>query len=236
MAITPLPSLTCRRSYALRALQDEVRDVAKPLARRPGPVGCSALRRDGRRRHRLVGPQAAECAHTVHLRLWLAHQHRFSQFDGERADPGRSGARLGGLRLYPHLERPLASGFTALGLRKPRDGESASTINGVLYPVDGDDMSKFDAREEGYARVEIPHEDIEPVSWQSLPATGHIWVYVPAEASGQVPGVDLPEPDAAFPMLEILYRHRGRGRPGYWPGFRPRDRRDDGGLEPVLAE
>ena len=114
------------------------------------------------------------------------------------AIPVRVSAAFGYIRTWNDRS---PSGFTALGLRKPRTGESASTINGVLYPVDGDDMSKFDAREEGYARVEIPHEDIEPVSWQTLPATGHIWVYVPVKP-GEVPGVDLPEPDAAFPMLE----------------------------------
>ena len=37
-------------------------------------------------------------------------------------------------------------GFTALGLRKPLHGEAARTINGVLYPVERDDISKFDAR------------------------------------------------------------------------------------------
>ena len=70
------------------------------------------------------------------------------------AIPVRVSAAFGYIRTWNDRS---PSGFTALGLRKPRTGESASTINGVLYPVDGDDMSKFDAREEGYARVEIPH-------------------------------------------------------------------------------
>jgi hypothetical protein len=48
------------------------------------------------------------------------------------------------LRLPPRLEQPLA-----LGLRKSHLGETASTINGLLYPVDGDDMAKSDAREDG---------------------------------------------------------------------------------------
>jgi hypothetical protein len=42
---------------------------------------------------------------------------------------------------------------------------------------------------------------MEAVSWQSLPAAGHIWVYVPVHP-GAEPGIGLPEPDAAFPMLE----------------------------------
>lgn len=93
------------------------------------------------------------------------------------------------------------SGFTALGLRKAGPGESAMTINGVLYPVEGKEMSEFDARERGYVRVEVPHADIEAVSWQGLPAQGHIWVYVP-DVAGQAAGTGLPVPDAKYPMLE----------------------------------
>jgi hypothetical protein len=93
------------------------------------------------------------------------------------------------------------TGFTALGLRRPRPGESAGTINGVVYPVDGDDMTRFDAREAGYARVEIPHDAIEAVSWQRLPEFGHIWVYVPVRPD-HLPGEDLPGPDVAYPLLE----------------------------------
>src|SRR5437016_2908080 len=86
----------------------------------------------------------------------------------------------------------VAASVAALGLRKPRPGESATTINGVLYPVEGDDMSKFDAREEGYARVEVPRDDIEAISWQRLPEAGPIWVYVPVRQGG-VPGEGLPK-------------------------------------------
>jgi hypothetical protein len=93
------------------------------------------------------------------------------------------------------------SGFTALGLRKPNPGEAPNTINGVLYAVEGDDIAKFDAREEGYARVEVPQEDLEAVSWRRLPESGKIWVYVPTKPDRE-PGVGLPAPDAAFPMLE----------------------------------
>lgn len=49
------------------------------------------------------------------------------------------------------------------------------TINGVIYPVEGDDMAAFDAREAGYARVEIPRDQIEAASWQRLPEQGRIW-------------------------------------------------------------
>jgi len=94
-----------------------------------------------------------------------------------------------------------SSGFTALGLRKADGIERAATINGVLYAVDGDDMAKFDAREQGYARVEVPREDIEAVSWRRLPESGRIWVYVPIKPNGE-PGVGLPAADAQFPLLE----------------------------------
>ena len=75
------------------------------------------------------------------------------------------------------------------------------TINGVLYGVVGDDMSAFDARERNYTRVEVPLSQIEPVSWQRLPESGHVWVYVPVVA-GQPPGVGLKLPSAEFPMVQ----------------------------------
>jgi hypothetical protein len=114
------------------------------------------------------------------------------------AIPVRVSAQFGYIRTWNDRS---SSGFTALGLRKPAPGESALTINGVLYPVEGNNMAAFDAREQGYVRVEIPHADIEAVSWQALPAQGRIWVYVP-DKPGQDPGVDLPQADIHFPMLE----------------------------------
>jgi hypothetical protein len=103
--------------------------------------------------------------------------------------------------------------------------------NGVLYAVDDDDMTKFDERERGNARVEAPREDIEAVSWQQLPQTGKIWVYIPVKPNGE-PGVGLPAANAEFPLL----RRRGRGRPRIWRSFRARIGRDDLRLERLLAE
>jgi len=60
------------------------------------------------------------------------------------AIPVRISAAFGYLRAWNDRA---SSGFTALGLRKSGPGEAASTINGVLYPVDGSDMGRFDARE-----------------------------------------------------------------------------------------
>ena len=48
----------------------------------------------------------------------------------------------------------------ALGLRRIGPGEKGSTINGVLFPAP-DDLSSFDARENGYQRIEVPVEPPE---------------------------------------------------------------------------
>jgi hypothetical protein len=114
------------------------------------------------------------------------------------AIPVRVSAAFGFIRTWSDHS---PSGFTALGLRRPDRGEAAMTINGVLYPVEGDDMSAFDRREKGYVRVEVPREDIEAVSWQGLPSQGRIWVYVP-DRPGQPPGQDLPPADADYPLLQ----------------------------------
>jgi hypothetical protein len=114
------------------------------------------------------------------------------------AIPVRISPEFGYIRTWN--DRSL-SGFAPLGLRKPSANEKASTINGVLYAVDGDDMAKYDAREEGYARVEVPRDDIEAVSWQRPPEVGRIWVYIPVKQNGE-PGVGLPAANAQFPLLE----------------------------------
>jgi hypothetical protein len=131
------------------------------------------------------------------------------------AIPVRVSAAFGYIRTWNDRS---PSGFTALGLRKPGPGENATTINGVLYPVEGDDMTRFDAREAGYTRVEVPHEDIQAVSWQSIPEQGHIWVYVPVRQGG-APGVGLPEPDAEFPLLESYIDIVVEGGLEYGPEF-----------------
>ena len=52
------------------------------------------------------------------------------------AIPVRVSAGFGYIRTWNDRS---ASGFTALGLRKPGPGENPSTINGVLYAVEGDE-------------------------------------------------------------------------------------------------
>lgn len=93
------------------------------------------------------------------------------------------------------------SEFTALGLRKKLPGEKSTTINGVLFPVNGDDMNAYDKREIGYVRVSVPLADIEAMSWQNLPKHGKVWAYVPA-VEGKAPGEDVPGPDHKFPLLQ----------------------------------
>jgi hypothetical protein len=127
-----------------------------------------------------------------------AHSRKATLGVSTAAIPVRVSAAFGHVRAWNDRA---PSGFTALGLRKPGPGEKARTINGVLYPADGDDMAKFDAREDGYARVELPRALIEAVSWQRVPETGRIWVYIPTR-KGQPPGDGLLKPDGGFPLLQ----------------------------------
>ena len=114
------------------------------------------------------------------------------------AIPVRVSASFGYVRGWTIRE---PSGFTSLGLTRVGAGESGMSINGVLFPVEGNDMAAFDAREVGYVRVEVPHDMIQAASWQRLPEQGKIWVYVPA-IPGQEPGVGLPLPSAEYPILQ----------------------------------
>src|SRR3984957_5654455 len=95
------------------------------------------------------------------------------------AIPVRVSAAFGYIRAWDDRS---ASGFTALGLRKPGANEKPSTINAGLYPVEGGDMATYEVREQGYRRVQVPRDEIAPVSWQQVPATGRIWVYIPVKA------------------------------------------------------
>jgi hypothetical protein len=131
------------------------------------------------------------------------------------AIPVRVAASFGFVRAW--VDRS-PSGFTALGLRRPASGEGASTINGVLYPVEGADMTDFDKREAGYTRVQVPRESIEAVSWEQVPAAGRIWVYVPVGPSGRI-GEDLPEAAPAFPLLQSYIDVVVEGATEFGPDF-----------------
>ena len=131
------------------------------------------------------------------------------------AIPVRVAAAFGYVRSWSDRS---TSGFTALGLRRPFEGEAPMTINGVIYPVAGNDMSAFDQREKGYVRVEVPRALIEAVSWQPLPAQGTFWVYVP-KAEGKAPGEGLPLPDAKYPLVESYIDVVIEGALEYGPEF-----------------
>jgi len=131
------------------------------------------------------------------------------------AIPVRVSAAFGYVRTW---DDRCPCGFTALGLAKPGPGESAMTINGVVFPVLGEDMTAFDKREAGYARVEVPRADIQAVSWEQLPPQGKIWVYVPQHGK-EAPGLDLPLPNAAYPLLESYVDVVIEGGLEYGPDF-----------------
>ena len=131
------------------------------------------------------------------------------------AVPARISAAFGYLRSW---NDNCPCGFTALGLRVPAPGEHASTINGVVYPVEGDDLSAYDARESSYRRVRVPNEDVEPAGWQPLPAGGTIWIYVPKAEDGQL-GVGLPKASAGSPVVESYVDVVLHGALDYGPDF-----------------
>jgi hypothetical protein len=122
------------------------------------------------------------------------------------AVPVRVSASFGYIRSWNYRS---PAGFTALGLRRPIPGESGMTINGVLYPVEGDDMLAFDARENGYVRAELPRGDIEALSREGLPLQGRIWVYIP-DMAAKGHSLGLPLADANYPLrksyLDIVLR------------------------------
>jgi hypothetical protein len=129
--------------------------------------------------------------------------------------PVRVSAAFGYVRTWDDRS---SSGFTALGLARPLAGQQAMTINGVVFPVEGEDMTAFDAREKGYARVEVPRADIQAVSWEQLPAQGKIWVYIPI-LPGEPAGVDLPLPNASYPLLQSYIDVVLQGGLEYSPDF-----------------
>jgi hypothetical protein len=93
------------------------------------------------------------------------------------AIPVRISTKFGYRRCW-NFHSPTAK-ITALGLEKTNK-ENASTINGILYPLDEGSMKKFDEREEGYKRIKIPLKYIQKIGWECLPKHNcNIWTYVP---------------------------------------------------------
>lgn len=115
------------------------------------------------------------------------------------AIPVRVLASFGYLRAW----NSRAEGFTAMGLRKAKAGESGVSINGVLYPATDAELHDYDDREKRYHRVKVPLAQIEAVGWQRLPEVGELWIYVPRDPGapgGPAPDNDEPDPD--HPLLQ----------------------------------
>lgn len=73
--------------------------------------------------------------------------------------------------------------------------ETGQPINGIVYAAGGADMGLVDEREEGYARVAVPWEQVEAISWNALPDPGRsrLWMYVPDQSAG---------PTRDYPILQ----------------------------------
>ena len=103
--------------------------------------------------------------------------------------PARLSPDFGYRRIWNYRS---SAKLTALGLKRSTEGMS---INGVIYPVETEDLLKFDQREEGYERIKVPSNMIEAVGWQCLPTHEHtILLYVPREQEHQ--------PNKYYPILQ----------------------------------
>ena len=106
------------------------------------------------------------------------------------AIPVRISQECGYYRIWNF--RGTTSKLTALGIQKADDPISGLAMNGVIYPVDCDDMSLCDQREAGYCRVEVPWELVTCLSWEKLPDAQktNLWMYVPEKP--EQPSIDYP--------------------------------------------
>lgn len=98
------------------------------------------------------------------------------------AIPVRISPEFGYFRMWNY--QGIRSRLTALGVQKVQDEGDGLSMNGVIYPVDGDDMSLYDKREEGYYRAEVPWELVTVLSWKNLPdfSKSKLWMYVPEKS------------------------------------------------------
>ena len=89
-----------------------------------------------------------------------------------------------------------STGFTALGLAP--SGDSATAVNGVLFPVDGSQLALLDAREAGYTRQRVGREHMQALPPASsaqldfLDRDAVVWVYVPCGEHCAPPSVEHP--------------------------------------------
>jgi len=116
------------------------------------------------------------------------------------AIPVRISKEFGYRRVW-NFQSPSAK-LTALGLVKIINPSEQTTINGIIYSIEDDNIIKFDEREEGYTRLEIPIQYIENYNWLELPKHNiKVWIYVPNGKNG-IPGIGLAPPDKYYPILQ----------------------------------
>jgi len=82
--------------------------------------------------------------------------------------------------------------------------------NGVFFAVDEDNLGRFDGREKGYRRIELPWADVQSLSTESLPLTGILWAYV---------GTSQAAPEAARPIMQSYLDVILNGCLNYGPDF-----------------
>ena len=107
--------------------------------------------------------------------------------------PARLSKEMGYRRSWNY--RCIISKFTALGLEKVTK-KKAETVNGVLFPIQKNDLKYFDEREEGYNRIKIPYDKIESCCWINIPTYEcNIYTYVPKKENSC-------NPDHNYPYLQ----------------------------------
>lgn len=65
--------------------------------------------------------------------------------------------------------------------------------NGVYFSVDDENLSKFDQREQGYDRIQLPWDQVTSPDNRALPTDGVLWAYV---------GTDEGAPSHTRPIMQ----------------------------------
>ena len=82
--------------------------------------------------------------------------------------------------------------------------------NGVFFAVDEDNLSRFDVREQGYRRIQVPWASVEAMSTSALPVLGTLWAYV---------GTSQAAPHAERPIMQSYLDVILNGCLNYGPDF-----------------
>ncbi|WP_320825620.1 gamma-glutamylcyclotransferase family protein [Reinekea sp.] len=95
---------------------------------------------------------------------------------------------------------------TAVGAHSDAQGH----CNGVFFAVDEDNLSRFDGREKGYRRIQVPWAAVQSTSTAELPALGTLWAYV---------GTSQAAPHAQRPIMQSYLDVILNGCLNYGPDF-----------------